>query len=184
LQIDSGARNAPCLGGIDDSTIDQKMQIVAVLEEDGRRTVKRPFESHRRKSQEPGVLRERPAQSRQVGDERNGWIADRQSGIDIALRRETQNRIDPLLTKQAPQMEDAVQSADRIDAPLIERDMVMGKAGFDKLAAIRILRRHGHDFVALLLQGVHQRRSEIVQIPTGVRDQRDLETDGCPSVQG
>ena len=111
------------------------------------------------------------------------WIADRQSGIDIALRRETQNRIDPLLPKHAPQMKDAVQSADRIDAPLIERDVVMDKAGFDKLAAIRILRRHGHDLVAFLLQRVHQRRSEIVQIPTGIRHQRDLEADGCSSVQ-
>jgi len=183
LQIDTRARNALCLGGIDNSTIDEQTQVIAVLEEDGRRTAKGPSESHRCESQQPGVLRKSPAQSRQVGDERDGRVADRQSGIYVSLRRKTQNRIDPLVAEHAPQMKDAVQSADRIDAPLIERDVVMDEAGLDQLAAIRILRRYGHDFVPLLLQCVHQRRSEIVQIPAGIRDQCDLEGNGRSCVQ-
>jgi len=57
LQIDAGAGNALCLGGIDNSPVDQQTQILAVLEEHGRRTMKGPLESHRRKSQQTGVLR-------------------------------------------------------------------------------------------------------------------------------
>jgi len=80
-------------------------------------------------------------------------------------------------------MKDAVQGADRIDAPLIERDVMMDKAGLDQLAAVRVLRRHGHDFVTFLLERIHQRRPEIVQVPARIRDERDLEADGCSCVQ-